>query len=103
MPDKRTYRDRAEYLKKAVTERRRKLKAMVVDYRGGKCALCGYAKCIGALDLHHIDESQKEFGLSARGMTRSWEKIKLEADKCVVLCANCHGEIHAGIAHIPKM
>ncbi len=102
MPEKRTYRDRAEYLKKAVTERRRKLKAMIVEYRGGKCMLCGYNRCIWALDLHHLDESQKEFGLSVRGMTRSWEKIKEEADKGVLLCANCHREIHAGFAKIPS-
>jgi hypothetical protein len=101
MPEKRTYRDRAEYLKRAVTERRRKLKTMVVEYRGGKCVVCGYSKCIWALDLHHRDETEKEFGLSARGMTRSWEKIKQEADKCVVLCANCHREIHAGVAQLP--
>ncbi len=103
MPEKRTYADRAEYLKKAVTARRRKLKTMVVEYRGGKCVLCGYYKCIGALDLHHVDETKKEFGLSARGMTRSWEKIKEEADKCVVLCANCHREIHAGFASLPHL
>ncbi len=103
MPEKRTYADRAEYLKKAVTAHRRKLKTMVVEYRGGKCFLCGYNRCIGALDLHHVDESQKEFGLSARGMTRSWEKIKEEANKCVVLCANCHREIHAGMARLPQM
>lgn len=102
MPEKRTYRDRAEYLKKAVTERRRKLKAMVVEYRGDKCVMCGYDRCISALDLHHLDESQKEFGLSARGMTRSWAKIKEEADKCIVLCANCHREIHAGFTQLPR-
>jgi hypothetical protein len=101
MPEKRTYRDRAEYLKQAVTKRRRKLKAMVVEYRGGSCILCGYSRCTGALDLHHVDESLKEFGLSLKGMTRSWERIKKEADKCVLVCANCHREIHAGIAKIP--
>jgi hypothetical protein len=103
MKEKRTYRDRAEYLKKAVAERRRKLKAMVVEYRGGKCVLCGYKKCISALDLHHIDESQKKFGLSVRGVTRAWEKVKAEADKCVLVCANCHREIHAGVAFIPTV
>lgn len=74
---------------------------MVVEYKGGKCCICGYQKCIGALDLHHRNENEKEFGLSARGMTRSWEKIKEEADKCVLLCANCHREIHAGAAQLP--
>jgi len=94
MSDKRTYADRAEYLKKAVADRRRKLKEMIVDYKGGKCAICGYDRYIGAFDLHHKDNKQKEFGLSFRGLTRSWEKIKKEADKCILVCANCHREIH---------
>ena len=95
MADKRKYSDRTEYLKMAVTKRRRKLKEMVIEYKGGKCAICGYKKCIAAFDLHHINGSTKEFGLSQRGLTRSWEKIKAEADKCILLCANCHREEHA--------
>jgi len=98
----RTYADRREYLKKAVTERRRKLKQKVVEYKGGKCQICGYSKYVGAFDLHHYDERQKEFGLSSRGLTRSWEKIKAEADKCVLVCANCHREIHGGITQLPR-
>lgn len=93
----RTYRDRAEYLKKAVTKRRRKLKVMAVDYKGGKCQMCGYNKYSGALDFHHLDPNEKDFGLSVRGLTRSWERIKEEIDKCILVCANCHREIHAGI------
>ena len=101
MPEKRTYADRAEYLKKAVTARRRKLKAMVVEYRGGQCMICGYNRSFWALDLHHRNAKKKDFGLSVRGLTRSWEKIKKEADKCILLCANCHREIHAGLTKIP--
>ena len=93
----RTYRDRAEYLKQAVTKRRRKLKEMVVVYKGGKCEVCNYQRCIWALELHHKDAKTKDFALSTEGYTRSWEAIKREADKCVLLCANCHREIEAGI------
>lgn len=100
MPDKRTYADRAEYLKKAVTLRRRKLKQLLIEYKGGKCILCGYNKSPWAFDLHHLDNSKKEFGLSVRGLTRSWKKLKEEADKCVLVCSNCHREIHAGIVII---
>jgi len=102
MPEKRTYADRAEYLKKAVAKRRRKLRKMVVAYKGGKCVICGYKKYIGAFALHHIDGSQKEFGLSARGLTRSWEKVKREADKCALICANCHQELHGGVTQLPR-
>lgn len=97
MVERRTYADRRDYLKKAVTERRRKLKQMVIEYKGGKCELCGYSKYAGAFDLHHLNPSEKEFGLSVRGLTRSWKKIKDEADKCILICANCHREVHGGI------
>lgn len=95
--DKRTYADRAEYLKKAVAERRKKLRLLALEYGGGKCQLCGYKKCIRALSFHHKDPNKKDFGLSARGFTRSWEKTKPELDKCLLVCANCHMEIHEGI------
>jgi hypothetical protein len=101
MPKKRTYADRAQYIIAAVAKRRRKLKAMVVEYKGGKCMLCGYARCVWAFDLHHVDEQQKSFSMSVRGLTRSWERVRQEADKCVLVCASCHREIHAGIAKIP--
>lgn len=102
MPERRTYADRAEYLKQAVTKRRRKLKEMLVEYKGGKCIVCGYYKTPWALDLHHVDPSKKDFSLSVRGLTRSWEVLKNEADKCIILCANCHREIHAGITQLPR-
>jgi len=102
MPDKRTYADRREYLKKAVAERRKKLRKLVIDYKGGKCQICGYKKFIGAFDLHHKNDSVKEFGLSAKGLTRSLDKTKKEADKCILVCANCHREIHGGYTQLPK-
>jgi predicted HNH restriction endonuclease len=98
--EKRSYADRAEYLKKAVTERRRKLKRMLVEYKGGACVLCGYSGNFGAFDLHHTGDSPKAFGIAAGGFSRSWESLKREADKCVLLCANCHREVHGGVAHI---
>ena len=102
MPEKRTYADRAEYLKKAVSARRKRLREMVVEYKGGRCVFCGYSRYVGAFDLHHTDGSKKDFGLSERGLTRSWEKIKKEADKCVLVCATCHRELHGGIKQLPR-
>lgn len=101
MPEKRTYRDRAEYLKKAVVKRRRKIKEMLIAYKGGRCLICNYNRYAGALDLHHRDSKQKDFGLSVRGLTRAWGKSKKEADKCILVCANCHREIHGGIIQVP--
>jgi len=98
----RTYRDRARYNIIAVTKRRRKLKHLAIQYKGGKCMFCGYSRCSGALDFHHINESDKEFGLSVRGLTRSWIKIKNEIEKCILVCANCHREIHAGLLKMSR-
>ncbi len=102
MPDTRTYADRREYMREAVKKRRKRLRQMARAYLGDKCMICGYDRCPGALDFHHRDPKQKEFGLSDRGLTRSWEKTKKEIDKCVLICANCHREVHAGITQLPK-
>jgi transcription elongation factor Elf1 len=101
MPEKRTYADRAEYIKNAVSKRRKKLKEMAIEYGGSKCQICGYKKCSRALNFHHRDSLQKDFGLSARGLTRSWERIKKELDKCVLVCSNCHMELHQGVTQLP--
>ena len=81
-----------------VTNKRRQLKEKAVDYKGGKCCKCDYSKCIGALEFHHTDPNEKDFSMSVQGYTRSWEKIKKELDKCILVCANCHREIHSGEA-----
>lgn len=101
MPDKRKYADRREALIKAVAKRRKKLKILAVEYKGGQCVACGYKRCVGALELHHINKSDKTFGIGDKGYTRSWEKVKSELDKCLLLCANCHREIEAGILQLP--
>jgi hypothetical protein len=80
----------------AVQKRRDKIKIMAVEYKGGKCKKCGYDKYIGVLEFHHIN-GKKDFGIAAKGHTKSWEKIKEELDKCIILCSNCHKEEHAGI------
>jgi 5-methylcytosine-specific restriction endonuclease McrA len=103
MKEPRTYAFRAAYMREAVKRRRKKLREMAREYKGGQCALCGYKKCPRALGFHHIDPSKKEFGVSVRGLTRSWEKIKQELDKCILLCANCHMEVHEGITQLPAV
>ena len=77
-----------------VRRRRYRLKEKAVEYKGGKCEICGYDKCIDALEFHHKNPEEKDFGISS-GETKSWEKIKKELDKCIMLCANCHREIHS--------
>jgi 5-methylcytosine-specific restriction endonuclease McrA len=99
----RTYADRAEYMRMAVKRRRKKLREMARASKGGKCMICGYYKCQRALSFHHIDPAKKNFDLSTNGLTRSWAKIEEEIKKCILVCANCHMEIHEGITQLPKV
>ena len=80
-----------------VQRRREKVKDMAIEYKGGSCQICGYDKCNRALEFHHLDPLEKDFGISSKGYTRSWNAIKEELDKCIMVCANCHREIHDGI------
>jgi hypothetical protein len=72
---------------------RRKMKQKALKYKGGKCEICGYNKSMRALGFHH-NNGNKDFGIAQAGCTRSWEKIKKELNKCILVCANCHAEIH---------
>jgi hypothetical protein len=83
----------SELAKLRVAEHRRKIKERAVKYKGGVCQECGYDKCIAALDFHHKNPSKKDFRIST-GRSFGWEKTKEELDKCVLLCSNCHREIH---------
>lgn len=84
----------------AVQRRRDKIKEMAVQYKGGKCYICGYNKYLGALEFHHLNPNEKDFGISNKGYTRSFEKVKEELDKCILVCSNCHKEIHAGLINV---
>ena len=84
----------------AVQRRRDKIKELAVQYKGGKCCICGYNKYVGALEFHHLDPNQKDFNIGAKGYTRSFNKVKEELDKCICVCANCHRETHAGLIDI---
>jgi hypothetical protein len=86
-----------------VTIHRRRLKARAIAYKGGKCALCGYDRCNAAMEFHHLDKTIKSFGLSKKGVTRAWSSIQTELDKCILICANCHREVEAGVTVIPQV
>jgi predicted HNH restriction endonuclease len=64
-------------------------------FLGGKCFLCGYKKCKDALEFHHLNSNQKEFGVSKDGLTRSWERVKNEIANYILVCSNCHRELHS--------
>ena len=70
-------------------------KIAMIEKMGGKCSMCGYSKCLGAMEFHHVDPSTKEFGLDARRFSNtSQERLDIEAAKCIIVCSNCHAEIH---------
>lgn len=77
-----------------IKARRFKVKEKAINYKGGKCEKCGYNKCIKALDFHHVDSENKVFDISILISSISWEIIKIELDKCKLLCCRCHREIH---------
>jgi transposase-like protein len=91
----------AKCVVEAVSDRRRRMKEILVDDAGGQCAACGYRDCIGVLQFHHLDPSTKSFHLGREGVTRSLEKARAEARKCVLLCANCHAEVELGFRLLP--
>lgn len=79
--------------------RRKKREERIYQYKGESCIVCGYNKTRRALQLHHSDPAKKDFKISGNwGL--SWEKIKKELDKCFMVCANCHAELHDGLRNI---
>ncbi len=90
-------RRKSNYIRTKTFRKRTKEKA--VEYKGGKCVICEYNKCVSALEFHHLDPSKKDFTLS-KNMCTAWDKIKDELDKCILVCANCHREIHENLLEI---
>lgn len=77
--------------------KRRNLKVLLVEYKGGRCEICGYAKCIAALEFHHTDPRLKDPSFKKDGFTSrriTLDALKKEIDKCILLCSNCHREVH---------
>jgi transposase len=84
----------------SVAARRRRVKEILVREAGGCCSLCGFDRYFGALHFHHLDPARKAFAVSREGVTRSLERTREEVRKCVLLCANCHAMVEAGLLRI---
>ncbi|HXD57780.1 MAG TPA: helix-turn-helix domain-containing protein [Thermoleophilaceae bacterium] len=84
----------------AVVKRRALVRTTLVAEAGGCCQICGYSRCIAALQFHHVDPSQKRFTIRD-GSLRALDVLRAEARKCVLLCANCHAEVEAGVTPLP--
>lgn len=97
--EKRIKRNKSDLSRKqknarAVVEFRWRNKMKLIQYKGGKCEICGYDKPIaGVYHFHHKNPEEKEFTV-ARYMSRSFENLVKEVDKCMLICGNCHAEEH---------
>lgn len=88
-----TKHQKYEMQKKRAEERR----IYFIEKMGGKCSICGYNKSIHALEFHHTNPSDKKFSLESRRMSNTnMSDLEAEAKKCIILCANCHRELHHG-------
>ena len=77
-------------------------KARAIAIMGGTCSGCSSVVPDSLFEFHHWDPREKEFGISRDGMARRWEAIAAELLKCVMLCANCHREFHAGVRELER-
>ena len=83
------------------TRYKNRQKQKAVEFFGGKCQICGYNKCLAALTFHHVDSESKLWNMS-RIFYYKWETVLTELEKCILICANCHNEIHQGITEFDK-
>lgn len=84
----------SEYQKTIAGGTRANTKSLAVEYKGGKCQQCGYCKSLSALEFHHRDSTEKDFGIARRWYKGLDDILKKELDKCDLLCSNCHREVH---------
>ena|ERR1035441_4767746 len=84
----------------AVKTLRNELKNKYIQYKGGKCLICGYNRCVRALKFHHINPALKRFEISNSSQDVPWQTIQIELDKCVLVCGNCHDEIHSNLINL---
>lgn len=92
------HENRKKNISKNVVKWRQDKKIKLVEYKGGCCQNCGYKKSNSALEFHHINPIEKDFTIA--GKSYSYERLKKEADKCIMICSNCHIEIHEEIKNI---
>lgn len=95
MKKHKTHHEKSKAKSLHVKKSRDRLKKALVDYKGGCCSICGYNRCIKALEFHHLEPNTKDFTVGQKHY--SLATMQSEVDKCVLLCANCHREVHEGV------
>jgi len=94
------YKDKNKEIK-FISERRRRYKKKLIEIKGGKCQICGYSNCVAALEFHHIDEVKR--AKISYIYNRGWDRILKEVEKTILVCANCHREIHKNLIDLNKL
>lgn len=74
-------------------QRLREMKLKAIEYLGGQCSQCGVKGVPAIYDFHHKNPEEKDFSWGAK-RTSNWDNLKKELDKCILLCSNCHRELH---------
>jgi hypothetical protein len=102
--DENTYASKKRWACKKCSNRYRgqqfvQTKLHLVELMGGKCQCCGFNQHYSALEFHHLDPKEKEFNLTITNY--GWDKLVAEVSKCILLCANCHRMVHAGVIDCP--
>jgi 5-methylcytosine-specific restriction endonuclease McrA len=96
---KKHYQENKAAYKEAAKRRASEMRVWIQGYKAERgCQKCGYNKCSAALDFHHVDPNDKEFPI-AKMWSYGWgkDRVSRELEKCIVLCANCHRELHAPV------
>ena len=76
-------------------QRGRERRLLLIQRKGGCCERCGYNRNNAALAFHHITPAAKSFPIDLRSCSNTcWQSLLDEAEKCMLLCLNCHSEIH---------
>jgi hypothetical protein len=88
--NKRHYQKNKEKIKKQYLNN----KLILNNLKINGCSMCGYDKCLSALDFHHIELKLKKFNITTNAMVRKYDILINELNKCVLLCSNCHRELH---------
>jgi hypothetical protein len=93
MHGKKYYQNHKECYKKYNKNKYIKLREIMQELKFNGCAICGYNKCNGALEFHHVNPEDKKFWITERNLCFKDSKILIELNKCILLCCNCHREI----------
>lgn len=88
-------RKRQNKIKRDISTER--AKDLILEKKKAGCFNCGYNRYVGALEFHHIDPSTKSFSIGSNAAGKNLNEILEELAKCVLLCSNCHREVHGGL------